>query len=57
MIRFGFSRDAWGKAVKRGDNVPTDWVTPLEELLVTGRTCQRGHIKMRLIGAGLKENC
>ena len=57
MVRFGFSRDAWGKAVKRGDIVPNDWVTSLDELLVTGRRRQRGHIKMRLIGAGLKENC
>jgi hypothetical protein len=56
MARFGFSRDAWGKAVKRGDLIPNDWVTPLEELLVAGRRRQRGHIKMRLLGAGLKDN-
>jgi Helix-turn-helix domain len=56
MARFGFSRDAWGKAVKRGDLVPNEWVTPLEELLVAGRRRQRGHIKLRLLRAGLKEN-
>ena len=33
MKRFGFSRDAWGKGVKRGDIVPDDWVVPLEALL------------------------
>jgi hypothetical protein len=36
MRRFGFSRDAWGKAVKRGDLVPREWITPLDELLVAG---------------------
>jgi hypothetical protein len=56
MKRFGFSRDAWGKAVKRGDLVPKEWVTPLEELLVAGRRRKRGHIKRRLLNAGLKEN-
>jgi hypothetical protein len=56
MKRFGFSRDAWGKAVKRGDLVPREWVTPLEELLVAGRRRNRGHIKRRIIAAGLKEN-
>jgi hypothetical protein len=54
--RFGFSRDAWGKAVKRGDLVPKDWITPIEELLVIGRRRSRGHLKSRLIGEGFKEN-
>ena len=56
MRRFGFSRDAWGKAVKRGDLIPNEWVTPLDELLVSGPRRSRGHIKRRLIGAGLKQN-
>jgi hypothetical protein len=56
MATFGFSRDAWGKAVKRGDLVPNAWVTPLEDLLVADSRRSRGHIKMRLLGAGLKEN-
>jgi lambda repressor-like predicted transcriptional regulator len=56
MKQFGFSRDAWGKAVKRGDVVPNEWVIPLEDLLITGRKTSRGHLKRRLIGAGLKEN-
>ncbi|MDP9243690.1 MAG: hypothetical protein M3O77_01235 [Chloroflexota bacterium] len=56
MKRFGFSSDAWGKAVKRGDVVPNEWVILLDELLITGRKRSRGHIKRRLIGAGLKEN-
>jgi hypothetical protein len=56
MSKFGFSRDAWGKAVKRGDLVPNEWVIPLQELLVDGTRRSRGHIKLRLLGAGLKEN-
>ena len=56
MNRFGFSRDAWGKAVKRGELVPRDWVTPIGELLVAGRPRRRGHLKNRLLGAGLKQN-
>jgi 5-methylcytosine-specific restriction endonuclease McrA len=54
--RFGFSRDAWGKAVKRGDIVPGDRVMPISELLVVGRRTNRGHLKKRLLNAGLKEN-
>ena len=54
--RFGFSRDAWGKAVKRGDITPAPWVMPIEELLVVGRRTQRGHLKARLLREGLKED-
>ena len=57
MQRFGFSRDAWGKAVERGDLVPREWRIPLEDLLVVGRSTARGHLKQRLIKAGLKQNC
>src|SRR4051794_20658854 len=56
MKRFGFSRDAWGKAVKRGDLVPREWVTPIEQLLVAGRPRSRGHLKGRLVAEGFKEN-
>lgn len=56
MARLGFSRDAWAKAVKRGVITPNEWITPIAELLVAGRRRQRGHIKTRLISAGLKEN-
>jgi len=55
MKKFGFCRDAWGKAVQRGDLVPNEWVTPLDELLVAGRRRSRGHIKRRLLREGLKE--
>jgi hypothetical protein len=56
MERFGFCRDAWGKAVKRGELVPREWVTPIEDLLIAGRRRQRGHVKRRLLAEGLKQN-
>ena len=55
MERFGFCRDAWGKAVQRGDIVPNEWITPLTKLLVAGRRRSRGHIKGRLLKEGLKD--
>jgi DNA-binding CsgD family transcriptional regulator/5-methylcytosine-specific restriction endonuclease McrA len=54
--RFRFSSDAWRDAVKRGDIVPRDRRIPLDDLLVVGRRTGRGHLKARLIAAGLKEN-
>jgi 5-methylcytosine-specific restriction endonuclease McrA len=54
--RFGFSSEAWADAVKRGDIVPRDRLIPLTDLLVPGRRTSRGHLKARLIAAGLKEN-
>jgi 5-methylcytosine-specific restriction endonuclease McrA len=58
MRRFGFSQQAWRDAVKRGAIVPRDRLIPLEELLVVGRRTGRGHLKRRLVQAGLKrERC
>lgn len=54
--RFGFSNDAWREAVARGDIVPRSRLIPLEDLLVRGRRTSRGHLKRRLIDAGLKED-
>ena len=54
--RFGFSRQAWSDAVKRGSVVPRGQLIPLAELLVTGRNTSRTHLKKRLLSAGLKEN-
>jgi hypothetical protein len=56
MARFGFTSSAWGKAVERGAVTPREWITPIEELLVRGRRRGRGHLKDRLLKAGLKEN-
>jgi DNA-binding CsgD family transcriptional regulator len=57
LQRFGFFRDTWYRAVRRGDVVPRPAVLPLDELLVIGRPqTSRSHLKARLIKAGLKEN-
>jgi len=56
MLRFGFSSDAWSKAVARGDVVPRPRIRPLEEFLVAGRQIGRCNLKRRLIAEGLKEN-
>jgi DNA-binding CsgD family transcriptional regulator len=56
LKRFGFGRDTWYRAVKRGAIVPAPHLIPLEELLVVGRPTSRGHLKRRLILAGLKED-
>jgi hypothetical protein len=54
--RFGCSRDAWNEAVRRGEIILRPKLIPLDELLVVGRPTSRGHLKSRLIAAGLKEN-
>lgn len=56
LRRFGFSRESWRQAVKRGDIVPRPHVMPIEELLVAGRRTSRAHLKQRLLKLGLKEN-
>ncbi|HEX6585375.1 MAG TPA: hypothetical protein VF052_01345 [Solirubrobacterales bacterium] len=57
MKKFGFSADAWHKAVKRGAIVPRPVAMPLEKLLVAGRTVtNRTHLKQRLLKEGVKEN-
>jgi len=52
--RFGFARKSWSDAVQRGAVVPRPHAMPIEQLLAARRS--RSHVKMRLIGAGLKEN-
>lgn len=56
LARFGFSRDTWYRAEKRGDIVPRPHEIPIEELLVVGRKTSRSHLKQRLVRSGLKEN-
>jgi len=56
MKRFGFCRETWADAVRRGEIVPRPHVIPVQELLVVGRRRQRGHVKARLIKEGLKED-
>jgi len=56
LRRFNCSRGAWQSAVKRGAIVQREWRIPIEDLLVKGRNTARGHLKKRLVDAGLKEN-
>lgn len=54
--RFGFSRQTWFEAIKRGDIVPRPVAMSIEALLASPRS--RNHLKSRLIGAGiLEERC
>ena len=53
--RFGCSRSAWAEAVRTGRLRARSPVIPIEELLVRGRRCHRGHLRGRLLKAGLKE--
>lgn len=55
--KLGFCAASWNDTVKRGAVVPRPVEMPLELLLVEGRSrTSRGHLKSRLIKAGLKEN-
>lgn len=52
--RFGFSRETWHSAKKRGDIVTRPTSMPIEVLLSGQRG--RGHLKQRLLRSGLLEN-
>jgi RNA polymerase subunit RPABC4/transcription elongation factor Spt4 len=52
---FGFSRQAWWDAIRRGAIEPRPRLLPLDEILVEGRVRNRHHVKQRLLAAGLKE--
>jgi Homeodomain-like domain/HNH endonuclease len=55
---FGFSRNAWWDAIRRGAITPRPRLLPLKELLVKGGVRNRHHVKQRLLSAGLKvERC
>jgi DNA-binding CsgD family transcriptional regulator len=56
LKRFGFSRETWRQAVRRGDITPRPYMMPVEKLLVAGRRTSRAHLKQRLLKAGLKQN-
>jgi 5-methylcytosine-specific restriction endonuclease McrA len=49
--RFGFARETWNSARRRGAVVSRPHAMPVEQLLTGSR--QRAHLKMRLVGAGL----
>lgn len=56
QLRFGFARETWNAARRRGAVQARPQAVPIEELLIAGRQRNRTHVKTRLIGAGLKEN-
>jgi DNA-binding CsgD family transcriptional regulator len=53
--RFGCSPSAWRDAVKSGKLRARSHLIPIEELLAKGRRSNRGHLRTRLLKAGLKE--
>jgi 5-methylcytosine-specific restriction endonuclease McrA len=55
QARFGFAKQAWNDAVRRGDVKARPRVMPLPELLVAGTRRGRWNLKRRLIEAGLKD--
>jgi HNH endonuclease len=52
---FGFSRNAWWDAIRRGAIVPRPRLEPLDDILAAGRNRNRHHVKARLVLAGLKD--
>jgi DNA-binding transcriptional ArsR family regulator len=56
--RFGFARQAWTHAARRGAVVSRPQATPLADLLTSDSPRGRWNLKRRLIAAGLKrEEC
>ena len=56
--RFGFGRDAWRDAVRRGAIRARPKLEPIDAVLAPGRRRSRSHVKARLLMAGLKqESC
>lgn len=55
MRTFGFSRNAWWDAIRRGAVSPRPRLEPVEALLRRGTPRSRHHVKLRLFDAGLKE--
>jgi DNA-binding CsgD family transcriptional regulator/5-methylcytosine-specific restriction endonuclease McrA len=57
MREFGFSSSSWSDAVRRGAIVARPSATPIAELCVAGTYRGRHNLKLRLLGAGLKDEC
>ncbi|MGH2877713.1 MAG: HNH endonuclease [Solirubrobacteraceae bacterium] len=55
MAAFGFTSSSWGDAVRRGVVRPRASAMPIEKLLAEGTYRGRYNLKLRLIGAGLKQ--
>jgi 5-methylcytosine-specific restriction endonuclease McrA len=55
MAAFGFSRNAWWDAIRRGVISPRPRSEPHEAVFRAGRRRSRSHLKLRLLDGGLKE--
>jgi HNH endonuclease/Homeodomain-like domain len=55
MAAFGFGRNAWLDAIRRGAIAPRPRLEPIDAVLSSGRQRSRTHVKLRLLEAGLKE--
>jgi DNA-binding transcriptional ArsR family regulator len=55
LKQFGCSRHAWWDAIRRGVINPRPRGEPIDDILAAGRPRNRNHVKLRLLGAGLKE--
>lgn len=53
---FGFSKQTFHEAVRRGGLRSRPAAAPIDVYLVKGRRTSRGHLKRRLIAAGLKKH-
>jgi DNA-binding CsgD family transcriptional regulator/5-methylcytosine-specific restriction endonuclease McrA len=53
-VRFGFNRNAWADAIRRGVINPRPRAEPIELILAEGRRRNRTHVKARLLMADLK---
>lgn len=55
MRVFGFSTWSWQQAARRGAIVPRPAFRPVDEVFARGTRRSRGHLKTRLLRAGLKD--
>lgn len=53
--QFGCSRSAWHEAIRTGRLTARSHLIPMDELLARGRRVSRGHLRGRILKAGLKE--
>lgn len=53
-VAFGFSTWSWYEATRRGDVVARPTTRPVEEIFALDTRRNRGHLKQRLLRAGLK---
>jgi DNA-binding transcriptional ArsR family regulator len=53
---FGFCSKTWHDAMRRGAILTRPAAAPVDTYLINGRRTDRGHLKRRLLAAGLKSN-